>query len=131
MFQLLRLSPEHKSSNSFRAALSLALPVRMLVVLRLFRRCRRAIRLPVVLVVVDCFARVVLLMVHLLTLLRCQPAAVGLPVVAHFVIYVPFALLQVLGFMGSQLSGLRAVADARLLIRFARVDLAHRGCGWS
>src|SRR6266446_9710619 len=63
--------------------LSLALPVRMLVVLRLFRRCRRAIRLPIVLVVVDRFARVVLLMVHLLTPLRREAAPVGLPVVAY------------------------------------------------
>src|SRR5260370_2642753 len=109
----------------------------MLVALRLFLGGGRAIRLPVVLVVVDRFACIVLLMIYLLPFLRCHPAAVGLPVVVHLLIDVPCALLQALGLLGSQVPVLRAVGaslppipSAPLALPFRRsgmLTLLHRG----
>ena len=85
----------------------------------------RAIGPGVVLVVVNLPTRIVLLMINLRALLRRQLAAVGGAVVAHFAVDIRFAILKVAGLARSQLSGLYAIGDTIVLIRFARVDLAH------
>ena len=85
-----------------------------------------AISLGVVFVVVDLLAGTVLLMVDLSAFLRCESAAVGCAIVAHFVIDSGFAIFQVTAFARSQLAGLRAVRDACLLVAFTGVGAAHR-----
>src|SRR5208283_98436 len=80
-------------------------------------------RLPVVLVVVNRLAQVVLLLVHLLPLLLCQGSAVGLTVGPHFAVDVGFAAFQVLGFACRQLPARYAVRNAPLLVVVAS---AHR-----
>ena len=84
-----------------------------------------AISLGVVLVVVDLLAGIVLLVVDLGAFLRCESAAVGCAIVAHFVVDFGFAIFQVTGFARSQLAGLHAVRDACLLVDFTGVDAAH------
>ena len=83
------------------------------------------IRPGVVLVVVNLPARIVLLMINLRTLLWRKPASVSCAVVTHFAVDVCFAILKVAGFARCQLSGLYAIRDASLLIRFALVDSTH------
>src|SRR5579862_1291133 len=90
---------------------------------------RTRLRRPVVLVVVDRTADVVLLLVHMRALFRSQLSAIGRTIILHFVIDVGFARFQVLGFAGSQLSGANAVCDAVLLIFRASSYFAHRGIG--
>lgn len=84
-----------------------------------------AISLGVVLVVVDLLAGIVLLMVDLSAFRRCESAAVGRAIVAHFVVDFAFAIFQATGFARSQLAGLRAVRDACLLVDSTGVDAAH------
>ena len=88
----------------------------------------RVIGLRVVFVVVELLAGIVLLMIDLGALLRAESAAVGRAVVAHFVIDVGFAIFKMAGFAWSQLTGLDAIPDARLLVAFASVDAAHCSC---
>ena len=87
----------------------------------------RAIGFGVVFVVGDLFADVVLLVVDLRALLRCELAAVGCAVVVDFAIDVCFAIFQMAGFERSQLPGLHAIGNTPLLVGFAGVDAAH-GC---
>ena len=92
-----------------------------MLILRMFRTIRPA----VVLVIVNLLTRIVLLMINLCTLLRREPATVSCTVATYFTVDVCFAILKVVGLVGSQLSRLYAIRDASLLIRFALVDPAH------
>ena len=86
---------------------------------------RRVIGLGVVLVVVNLLARIVLLMIDLGALLLRELAAVGRAIIVHFVVDVRLSGFEVAGLTGSQLPRAHALRDARLLVRFARVDPAH------
>ena len=68
------------------------------------------------LVLVDVLAEDVLLLVDLLLLVVGQIAAVGLAVVAHFLVQAGFFSLKVSGFARRQLAGLDSVGDALLLV---------------
>ena len=86
---------------------------------------RRVIGLGVALVVVNLLARIVLLMIDLRALLLRELAAVGRAIIVHFVVDVRLSGFEVAGLTGSQLPRAHALSDARLLVRFARVDPAH------
>ena len=79
----------------------------------------------VVLIVVNLFARFVLLMIDLRALLRRELAPISRTVIVHFVADVRFSVFEVPGLMRSQLPRLHPVRDARLLVSFACVDPAH------
>src|SRR5580692_12537168 len=66
---------------------------------------------PVVLVVVDRLAHVVLLLVHVLALFGSQLPAVCRAIILHFMIDVGFARFEMLSLAGSQLSGANAVRN--------------------
>src|SRR5260370_40309642 len=85
-----------------------------------------AIGLGVVIVVVDLLAGIVLLVADLGAFLRCESAAVGCAIVAHFVTDFGFAVFQVTAYARSQLAGIHAVRDACLQVDFTDVDAAHR-----
>src|SRR5579864_2116701 len=84
---------------------------------------------PVVLVVIDRTADIVLLLVHMRALFGSQLPAVGRAIILHFVIDVGFARFQVLGLAGSQLSGASSVRNPILLVFRARSHVAHRRIG--
>lgn len=81
---------------------------------------------PIVLVLVDFSADLVLLMVYLGVLQRCQMASVGGAVLMDFVMDLRLLVFQMPGLARSQLPGPHAVGDAILLIGLARADSAHR-----
>ena len=85
----------------------------------------RVIGPAVVLVVVNLFARFVLLLIDLRALLLRELAPVGCTIIVHFVADVRFSVFEVSGLMRSQLPRLHPVRDARLLVSFACVDPAH------
>jgi len=92
-----------------------------MLILRMFRTIRPA----VVLVIVNLFARFVLLMIDLRALLLREFASVGCTIIVHFVVDVRFSAFEVPGLIRSQLPRLHPVRDARLLVPFACVDPAH------
>lgn len=85
----------------------------------------RVIGPAVVLIVVNLFARFVLLMIDLRALLRRELAPISRTIIVDLVADVRFSVFKVPGLMRSQLPRLHPVRDARLLVPFACVDPAH------
>src|SRR5271167_33662 len=87
----------------------------------------------VVLIAVDLARLAILLAVDLLLFLRSQFAAVGLPVVVHFLVDLGLVIFQMCGLTRGQLTTLDALRDAVLLVLLAlahftlRVGILHRG----
>ena len=77
---------------------------------------RMRLRVRIVLIVIDRFADVVLSLIDLLMLLRCQMAAVCRTVRRSLMIDARLAVLEVGSFMRGKLAGLNALANALLLV---------------
>ena len=77
---------------------------------------RMSLRILIMLIVIDRFADVVLPLIDLLMLLRCQMAAIRRTIRRNLVIDTRLAALQIASFMCSQLTGLNALANPLLLV---------------